>query len=340
MKIGSFDTHTRAILAPLAGCSDLPFRLIAREHGARLCFFEMVDAHSLVRKSRKTPHILATTKDDVPIAGQLLGNDPATTLEASKILTDLVNIAFLDINAACPVPKVIKKKAGAFFLKEPPSLYRTLELLSSSLKIPVTVKMRIGFEKRDPARAKAIARHCESAGAAAIFVHGRTRDQGYSGDVDYASIRLIKESVAIPVIGSGNILSVHDAQSMVSLTGCDGVLVARGGFGNPWLCRDIDAFLSKGTLPVKKTIRSVQGTLSRHLDYIHDLLHNTGSVKKGIMCKVASWYLKGMPGACRLRAAIFRASDASSARKIIDAYFEEISDDKIETPLHTARGNV
>ena len=207
IKIGNVDIKTNILLAPLAGCSDLPFRMIAREHGAKFCFYEMVDSNSLIYNRRESFGNLKTNQKDSPIAVQLLGGDPSGMLEAAEKLLKLVDASFLDINCACPAKKVIKKKSGAHLLRDAPRLYGILEKLVPALKLPITIKIRTGFDKKDNDNIIEMVKHCEGLGVAAIFVHGRLKTQGYAGEVDYDAIKIIKDSVKIPVFGSGNIFT-------------------------------------------------------------------------------------------------------------------------------------
>jgi len=231
----------------MAGCTDLSFRLIARESGAKVCFFEMVDTNALIYNNPGTFRLLKTTEEDVPLAAQLLGSDAEGFMRAAeKLITLAPRISFLDINSACPAGKALKKGAGAELLDNPELLASIVKILSSELPVPVTVKLRIGHTKKDPALIRRTARSCEDNGAAALFVHGRTALQGYRGAVDYESIAEIKRSVKIPVFGSGNIFSAEDAENMFRETGCDGILVARGSLGNPWIFGEIETFLKTG----------------------------------------------------------------------------------------------
>ena len=318
IKIGSTSIDTKIILAPLSGCSDFPFRLICREHGAKFCFYEMVDANSLTRKNPGSSRLLETHKDDEPIAAQLLGQDPIVMLDAAQRLLEIVKTPFLDINCACPVKKVIKKKAGAYLLRDKDMLCRIVKKLASRLPVPVTIKLRIGFDSVDVPHMTNLAVRCEASGAKALFVHGRTKAQGYAGDIDYAAIRAIKESVTIPVFGSGNIFGPELAKKMLTVTGCDGVLVGRGAFGNPWIFRDIEDYLKDGTLRRRMTTRSRKDVLKRHLAYVKIHKDLPPKVQMGIMRKVAMWYLSGFPSAKRLRGEISKARDYAGLLKVID----------------------
>ncbi len=309
IRIGSTHIVTNILLAPLSGCSDLAFRLIARECGAKFCFFEMIDAHSLLSPNPKKFHILKTLEQDTPIAAQLLGADPVIMLDAAQVLLEHVNISFLDINSACPVKKVIKKRAGAFLLKTPEVLSHLIQTLTSSCPVPITVKLRIGFNTPELPALLDLVKACETSGASALFVHGRTREQGYSGDINYDAIRAIKHTVKIPVFGSGNIFTPQLAKYMFDETDCDGILVARGAFGNPWIFQDIEDYLQQGIEPPEKTISLKKAVLKRHLAYIAQYKNCTPAGKVGVMRKVTLWYLKGFPGASKIRGQMGTISD-------------------------------
>ncbi len=245
-------------LAPLSGITDLAFRLISREFGARFCYFEMLDANAIMHNHPGNRRLMKTMGDDAPIAAQLVGADPSIIFDAAEKLLSLVSVSFLELNSACPAKKVLKKKAGAYLLNDPGKLGKILKKLSSGLRIPVTVKLRAGFDRRAPREIADIARACESAGVSKIFIHGRTTRQGYSSDVDYESIKAVKRALKIPVFGSGNIFSGPLAKKMLDETGCDGILVARGALGNPWIFKEIEELLL--TLPY------VQNELKNKID--------------------------------------------------------------------------
>lgn len=302
IAIGSYTLPTNVIMAPLAGVSDLALRLIVREHGARICFFEMIDANSIVyARGRKTRALMRTHPDDTPTAAQVLGDDPAKVLEAARVIIETVRPPFLDLNAACPVRKVVRRKCGAQLLTDPDRLFAIIRTLAAGLEVPITVKLRTGYDRPDQARMRHIARGCEESGAAALFVHGRTKEQLYSGEVDYDSIRAVKGSVTIPVFGSGNVFSGRHAREMIDRTGCDGVLAARGALGNPWIFREIEEYLRTGTLPLPVPIDTKVEVALRHLAYMKE--HRVVGPRSlvGYMRKYVMWYSKGMPHAARIR---------------------------------------
>lgn len=302
ITIGSTKIDTNIFMAPLSGVSDLSFRLIAREHGAKFCFYEMVDAHSLsYEKARKTMAMFRSSPEDLPIAAQILGNDPDMMLRGARRIMDIAKISFLDINAACPAKKVVKKGAGAYLLLRAGDLFAIIKRLASAMPVPVTVKLRIGYENCDMEGISRIAAGCESSGASAIFVHGRTRTQGYSGEIDYDSIRRIKDSVKVPVLASGNIFNGPLARMMFDRTGCDGILVARGALGNPWIFDEISRYLKNGEALPQADIETRRSVLLRHLSYIMEYKDLTPPGKVGYMRKFVMWYMKGVPGAKRIR---------------------------------------
>lgn len=324
ITIGSAKIDTNVFLAPLSGVSDLSFRLIAREHGAKFCFYEMVDAHSLTHGSeRKTLSILRTDARDKPIAAQILGNDPDITLRGARKMLDAVKVSFLDLNAACPAKKVVKKKAGSYLLADSRNLFAILKKLTTSLSVPVTVKLRIGYDNSDLKEISRIAAGCQSSGASAIFVHGRTRTQGYSGSVDHDSIKAVKDAVKVPVFASGNIFSALHAKSVLDKTGCDGLLVARGALGNPWIFGEIEEYLSSGKVPRPVDIAVRKAVLLRHLSYIQRYKDLTPSGKIGFMRKYVMWYMKGLPRAKRIREEVCVVKTFDEIIRLVESFETE-----------------
>ena len=318
-SIGNRTLSTNVFLAPMSGCTDLAFRLIAREHGAAFAFFEMIDSHSVFYHRKKTYSLLKTLSEDAPIALQLLGADPDIMLKAARDILSMIDISFVDINAACPAKKVVRRKAGSYLLEDRDALYRIIGTLTSSLSVPVTAKIRLGYQNETLQDIIGLAKRCEGTGASALFVHGRTRLQQYSGEIDYGAIKAIKESVRIPVFGSGNILSPHEAKTMFDLTGCDGILVARGALGNPWIFKGIEKHLACGEAAVKPSLADRKDVLKRHLSYIERHSDCRPAVRVGIMRKVAFWYLKSFPNARRIREKICVVNDYEKMLEFIDS---------------------
>lgn len=322
LRIGATQIATNIFLAPLSGCSDLAFRLIARECGAKFAFFEMIDAHALLGRNPKKFNIIKTTPQDAPIAGQLLGVDPALMRDAAQILLEHAAIAFLDVNSACPSKKVIRRACGAALLNTPAILAEIIRTLAVALPVPVTVKLRIGFDTTDLADLTDLAKACEANGAAALFVHGRTRVQAYSGDIDYGAIRAVKQAVRIPVLGSGNVFTPQLAKQMLTETDCDGVLVARGAFGSPWIFREIEHYLQHGALLPEEDLPVKKNILKKHLAYLAQYKDCTPKGRIGIMRKVTIWYLKGFPGAAKIRGQVCAIPEYEALVEFIDQQLE------------------
>jgi nifR3 family TIM-barrel protein len=310
---------TKIYLAPMSGITDLSFRLISRRFGAKLCFLEMLDAKAMTHNKPKNVRMITTVGKDKPLAAQLLGAEPDVMFEAASKLLDSVDISFLDINSACPAKKVIKKGAGAALLNTPARLGRIIKKLSSGLKVPVTVKLRTGFYKKDTEECVRTAKIVQANGASCVFIHGRTRTQGYSGEVDYESIKAVKNALKIPVFASGNIFSPALAKKMIDETGCDGILVARGALGNPWIFKDIENYLKDGKPPKNPGIAEKIKVLREHLDHIERYNEMKLNCKVGFMGKVSMWYLKGLPLATRIRDRIAKVKSYENLINIIDS---------------------
>ncbi|MBU1026341.1 MAG: tRNA dihydrouridine synthase DusB [Candidatus Margulisbacteria bacterium] len=319
VKIGPVEIPTNIFLSPLAGVSDLSFRLISREHGAKFCFYEMVDSNSLVHGSGKDKDILKTHPKDSPIAAQILGGDQDKTLKAAEILREKVEPAFIDLNAACPAKKVIKKQAGAHLLRDLPRLEAIIKSLSSRLNLPVTVKIRIGYDQLDFKALVELAKVCQGSGAAALFVHGRTRKQMYAGEVNYEAIKLVKQTVNIPVFGSGDILSAQLAGKMLDLTVCDGVFVARGAIGYPWIFKEIEDYFKTGKIPPAVTFAQKKKVLKQHLLYMQKYKESRLTKIIGLMRRITLSYLKSLPEAKRLRQKITSTKTHAELLDVIES---------------------
>lgn len=302
----------------MAGVTDLAFRLISRESGAGHCFFEMLDSKATLYSHPKNRRLLKTLGKDSPIAAQLVGADPSVMLDAAEKLLSLVEVSFLDVNSACPVKKIVKKGAGASLLKDTGTLGKIIKKLASKLRIPITVKLRSGFNKRDVASLVRTAAICEANGATSVFIHGRTMSQGYSGGIDYESIRAAKEALKIPVFGSGNIFNPFMAKKMLDETGCDGITVARGALGNPWIFKNIENYLKNGTAAEIPGLSLKKEVLKKHLSYIENYKDIADANKLGFMGKVAMWYLKGLHDASRIREQICKVRSYRELIRLIN----------------------
>jgi len=247
LKIGNLKLKSNLILAPMAGITDLPFRMLNRKFGCELAFIEMLNSRSVGHKSRRTLQMLSTDPKDRPLGVQILGCEEQFILKALDVLKNH-KFDILDFNAACPAKKVVRRGEGAALLKEPKKLQRLLKLVVKNSKVPVTVKIRSGWDK-DSVNAKEVALYAQDAGISGLFIHGRTKLQAYSGNVDYEIIRKVKKALDIPVIASGDIFNRELIKKMLKETGCDGVTVARGALGNPWI------FKNGSTKPAIKRIK-------------------------------------------------------------------------------------
>jgi tRNA-dihydrouridine synthase B len=314
LKIGSLKFNTSLILAPMSGISDLPFRMLNRQFGCELAFSEMINARSLGYKSRKTQQLLSTNAADRPLGVQLLGKEPAYLVRALDILRHYP-FDLLDFNAACPAPKVVRRGEGAGLLREPSKLRSILKLLVDNSPVPVTVKIRLGWDKQG-CNTLEIARAAEDAGISAVFIHGRTKVQEYSGEVDYALMRKVKEALKVPVIASGNIFSGELARKMLDQTHCDGLLVARGALGNPWIFKETSFFLKNGRELSRPPVETIVEVILEHLDACVDFYGEKVGVV--VFRKFFSWYTRGFRRVRRLRKEVSLAQTRESLRQIIE----------------------
>ena len=304
-RIGSLQLKSRLILAPMAGISDLPFRMLNRKFGCELAFTEMLNVSSLSHKSKKTKHMLSSSCEDRLLGVQILGNEPEFILRSLDILKKC-KFDILDFNAACPARKVVRRGEGASLLRYPNELKKILKVIVKEVNVPVTVKMRTGWDD-DSINAKEVACICQDAGINGIFIHGRTKEQGFGGKVDYETIRQVKDAVEIPVIASGNIFSAQLAKRMFDETGCDAVLIARGALGNPWIFNEISEFLKDGTVVDKPNPEVVVNIMIEHLDMCVDFYGESIAIK--LFRKFFSCYTKGF---CKIRPLREKVSHANT----------------------------
>lgn len=300
MKIGNIVLDSNIVLAPMAGVTDLPFRLLCKEQGAGLICTEMVSAKAISFHNKNTVALLETAQQERPVSLQLFGSDPDIISEMAAYIEERP-FDILDINMGCPVPKVAGNGEGSALMKNPKLVEAIITKTSRAIKKPVTVKIRKGFTQ-DSVNAVEIAKIAEASGAAAVAVHGRTREQYYSGTADWDIIRQVKEAVKIPVIGNGDIDSPQKAKQMLDETGCDGVMIGRAVRGNPWLFRQIRTYLETGELIEKPKQEEVRAMMLRHAKMQIEYKGDYVGIRE--MRKHISWYTAGYPNSARLRGAI------------------------------------
>ena len=300
LKIGNTELPGICILAPMAGVSDLPFRLLCREQGADLVCMEMVSAKAIAYQNRNTEKLMQIDPGEHPVSLQLFGSDPELMAEIAKEIEERP-FDILDINMGCPVPKIVGNGEGSALMRDPALVERIVSSVSRAVKKPVTVKIRKGFDD-DHVNAVEIARIAEASGAAAIAVHGRTREQYYSGTADWEIIRQVKEAVSIPVIGNGDVDSPQKAKAMLEETGCDGVMIGRAARGNPWIFRQIKEYLENGRLTDPPSLAEIHEMMLRHARMQVEYKGDYTGIRE--MRKHISWYTAGLPHSARLRARI------------------------------------
>ena len=300
LKIGSVTLPNNLILAPMAGVTDLPFRLLCKEQGAGLLCMEMVSAKAILYKNRNTESLLEIDPRENPVSLQLFGSDPEII---STIAHQIEERPFdiLDLNMGCPVPKIVNNGEGSALMKNPMLAGEIIRRTVRAIDKPVTVKIRKGFDD-EHINAVEMAKIAEDAGAAAVAVHGRTREQFYSGRADWDIIRQVKEAVSIPVIGNGDLLTAEDVIAMEEQTGCDGFMIARGAQGNPWIFRQILHYFETGEHLAKPTLEEVTRMILRHARMMLEFKGEYIGIRE--IRKHAAWYTAGYPNSARLRVAI------------------------------------
>ena len=300
LKIGDVSLKNNLILAPMAGVTDLPFRLLCKEQGAGLLCMEMVSAKAIYFNNKNTEELLTIDDREPPVSLQLFGSDPDIISEMAKKIENRP-FSILDINMGCPVPKVAGNGEGYALMKNPKLVEEIVSKTAKAIKKPVTVKIRKGFDD-EHINAVEIARIAESAGAAAVAVHGRTREQYYSGKADWDIIRQVKEAVKIPVIGNGDVTSPEAARQLVEMTGCDGIMIGRGAQGNPWIFRQILHWMETGEEEPKPDLEEVKAMILRHARMLVEYKGAYTGIRE--MRKHVAWYTAGYPNSAKLRARV------------------------------------
>lgn len=317
LQIGSLSLDVPIFQSAMSGWSDLPFRLVAREHGAPFAFTEMLLADAALWRSPQTMEMLRTVPEDRPLGAQLVGYTPDSLAHATSVLVNR-GIDMIDLNFACPVRKIVSRGGGAALLCKPDIAKEMFaRVISAAHGIPVTVKLRIGFTDGSGEETIRIARIAEDAGISALFVHGRTRTQGYSGNTDYDAIARVKRAVRIPVIGNGDVFGASSARRLLDATGCDGVMIGRAAPGNPWIYHEAAAGMRGESAPARPDPETVRAALLRHTDL--EIQYRSDKARFHLR-RIACAYFKHLPGAVDFRRAVNATRTVDEIRRIIEDF--------------------
>ena len=316
MRIGTVEISHPVALGPMAGVTDLPFRRLCREMGCGLLYTEMVSAKALSYHNKNTEPILETEDGEHPLAVQLFGSEPELLADMAKKLEE-GPYDIIDLNMGCPVPKVVNNHEGSALMKDPILAGKVIEAMAKAVKKPVTVKIRRGWDESS-VNAVEIARIAQESGAAAVAVHGRTRQQYYSGKADWEIIRQVKEAVSIPVIGNGDVVDAASAEALVEQTGCDGIMIGRGAEGNPWIFKQILHYRETGETLAKPTQHEVKEMMLRHARM--QVEYKGGAIGIREMRKHVAWYTAGFPHSAKLRAAINQVESLQELEQMLNEW--------------------
>ncbi len=317
--IGNVEIPNRIVLAPMAGISNSAYRRIVKEMGVGLIYAEMVSDKAICYNNEKTYDLLKMREEERPIVQQIFGSDKESFVIAAKKIEESMHPDIIDINMGCPVPKVaIRAQAGSALLKDPDKIYDIVKSVKEAVSIPVTVKIRSGWDDKH-INACEVAKKCEEAGANAIAIHARTRSQGYSGISDWSIIKKVKESVSIPVIGNGDVKTPEDFKKMLEETGCDAVMIGRASLGNPWIFKQIREYMNTGIVETQPTFEDKLNMIKKH----YRLLLEDKNEKLALL-EIRSfviWYLKGMPQSAEIKNSICSAKSSKEIFEILEKYY-------------------
>ncbi len=320
-KIGNIEINNKLVLAPMAGICNSSFRRIVKEMGCGLIYAEMVSDKAIFYKNDKTIEMLKMTEEERPISQQIFGSDKESFVEAAKYVYENMKPDIIDINMGCPVPKVaVRAQAGSALLKNPDKVREIVSAVVSSVPIPVSVKIRSGWD-HNSINAVEIAKICEEAGASAICIHGRTRSQGYSGKADLSIIKAVKEAVSIPVIGNGDIVDCYSAKRMLDETGVDAIMIGRGALGNPWIFKEISEYLEDGTVIDKPNPIDKINMCLKHIEYLSEI-----KIEKLVCLEIRNhiaWYLKGLKNSNEIKNKVYLTNNINDIIFILEEYKKE-----------------
>ena len=318
-KIRDIVIKNQFVLAPMAGVTNEAFRIICKKMNAGLVMAEMVSDKAIGFKNERTLNMTKVNPIEHPISMQIFGGDKDSLVNAAKYIDNYSDADIIDINMGCPVLKVIKSGSGSALLKDPDKIYEFVKAVVDSVKKPVTVKIRIGWDM-ESINCVEVAKKIEAAGASAITVHGRTRSQFYSGNADWKYIKMVKEAVNIPVIGNGDVISIDSAKRMLEETGCDAIAIARGALGNPFLFRELDAYFSNNEIIERPSNREIYDTIMWHYQLLLDLKGSHLALLE--MRSHVAWYIKGMPGSAKIKDLCNRQTSFDEVSKILKEYLK------------------
>ncbi|MER0283521.1 tRNA dihydrouridine synthase DusB [Clostridioides difficile] len=319
MKIGNLELKNKVFLSPMAGVTDLPFRLICKEQGCGLLYTEMINGKALCYDDENTKKMLKIEEEEHPVAVQIFGSEPDFMGRATEIMNDYSN-EILDINMGCPAPKVVKNGDGSALMKNPKLAEKVLKAVVKNSKKPVTLKIRKGWDDNS-VNAVEIAKIAEACGISALAIHGRTREQFYTGKADWNIIAEIKKNLNIPVIGNGDVFTIEDSINMLDKTGCDAIMIGRGAQGNPWIFKRINHYMNTGEILPEPTLNEKISTAIKHLKLAVEEHGEYVAVRE--MRKHIAWYLKGLRNSARLRDEINKIEDYQEVVSKLEYYMED-----------------